>query len=498
MFTASNGWIDFRKMEDRVLYNIVQDTSSHRYVQELARDSTRGKIEAAEAGQWNGGLSAYGYRVQYHEVMVGNRRKRKPEKLVIFEPEAEIVRWLFRSYADTDIGLRGLAAELNRRGVPSPRGAHWIMATIRSMFNNPVYLGEVVWNKRSVGKFFGVVNCQVEPVSPSKKSRPQVPEQWVRRLNRHEAIIDAETFDRVQRKLIENQKRTATRRGAPFTFSGLLVCGHCGQHMIGRTFHAKSRSGDKVYTYRLYICSRYNTLGTMFCQRNGVPEEPLLRCVVNKLVEKLEDRYLNPANVQGLKDAIRQQEEQERQVGDQAQEEKLQTRIETLDAQISRAARRMLIEDDESLLPELRKELKGLKHQHAELSHRMACLRGVEVPSTEDVDKAVERVGAYVGRLREAFDAESSSDLASVLRDIVSRIELWFNHEPYGNKGTRCKFAEGFIFLREDVSLPDSQMTSTPGAARRRDTVSASLGGPLPCRRRVLEFPGRRGVRLPD
>ena len=99
MFSASNGLTDFRKMEDRILYNITQDASSHKYVQELARDCTRGHIEAAQEGRWNGGPIPYGYRMHYHEVAVRNRHKRRPDKLVIFEPEAEIVRWLFRSYA---------------------------------------------------------------------------------------------------------------------------------------------------------------------------------------------------------------------------------------------------------------------------------------------------------------------------------------------------------------------------------------------------------------
>ena len=34
-------------------------------------------------------------------------------------------RWLFDTYAKTDIGYRALANELNRRGVPSPAGGCW-------------------------------------------------------------------------------------------------------------------------------------------------------------------------------------------------------------------------------------------------------------------------------------------------------------------------------------------------------------------------------------
>jgi hypothetical protein len=48
MFTASNGWRDFCKMQDRVIANIEQDTSHLPYVVNLADDSTRGHIRAAD------------------------------------------------------------------------------------------------------------------------------------------------------------------------------------------------------------------------------------------------------------------------------------------------------------------------------------------------------------------------------------------------------------------------------------------------------------------
>jgi DNA invertase Pin-like site-specific DNA recombinase len=55
IFTSSHGWRDFRRMEDRILFNIEQDASNHRYVVDLSRDSVRGRLAAAEKGQWVGG-----------------------------------------------------------------------------------------------------------------------------------------------------------------------------------------------------------------------------------------------------------------------------------------------------------------------------------------------------------------------------------------------------------------------------------------------------------
>jgi hypothetical protein len=35
---------------------------------------------------------------------------------------------------------------------------------------------------------------------------------------------------------------------------------------------------------------------------------------------------------------------------------------------------------------------------------------------------------------------------------VVTRIEVWFHHEPYGTR-TRCKFAQALVWVREDVAL---------------------------------------------
>jgi site-specific DNA recombinase len=451
MFTASNGWIDFRKMEDRVIYGIVQDTASHRYVLELARDVTRGCIEAAQAGRWNGGPIPYGYRMQYHEVVVRKRRKWKPEKLIIFEPEAEIVRWLFRSYADNVMSLRGLAAELNRRGVPSPKGAPcWGIVTIKRLLNNPVYLGEVVWNRRGKGRFFGVVDCQIQPVGQPNQLHRHSHEQWIRRQDRHEAIIDQETFDRVQRRLIDNKKRTAPKKGQPFVLSGLLICGHCRRHMVGRTLRRRNRCGTEC-VYRAYLCGGRNAYGKAYCHSNCIQEAPLLRGMVRKLAAKLEADFLDPENVKKLKDEIRRQVAAAQQVP--RGEEDLQARIEALNAQISRAARRMLIEEDEALVPSLRQELQTLNKQHAELSRRLALERGMSVPTAEDVDKVAALAGAYVGRLQEGLAAAGPEKLAAVIREMVSQIELWFDTESVPKRGRGSRFTRGLIYLREDAGL---------------------------------------------
>ena len=62
---TSERWIDFEKMEDRVLLNLEQDVSSNKYSKDLAAATTRGMIRQAQAGKRLGGRLPFGYRWQY-------------------------------------------------------------------------------------------------------------------------------------------------------------------------------------------------------------------------------------------------------------------------------------------------------------------------------------------------------------------------------------------------------------------------------------------------
>jgi DNA invertase Pin-like site-specific DNA recombinase len=312
MFTA-NGWLDFRCEDHRGLFNLSQDMDRHRYVKQLAQDATRGRIAAAQDGRWNGGKPPYGYRVIYCDVVVRGKRKRRPEKLVPGDPaEVEIVKWLFHTYAYTDISLRGLVNELRRRGVRSPTGGElWGGGTLHKLLMNRAYLGEMIWNRRHMGKFFGVVNCEVETsekkkerMGPDKKRQWSVAndeKEWISRQDRHEPLIDVATFERCQLKMTERKTMTAPKRGYQFLLSGLLFCGRCRRRMVGRTLKVFKKRTGKSHVYRKYCCGGYNTYGKNVCGYNIMDEDQLLGAIARKVQET----FLDPANLQALRDKIR-------------------------------------------------------------------------------------------------------------------------------------------------------------------------------------------------
>jgi len=88
------------------------------FLKDLAHKVRRGASGKIRAGQRAGGV-AYGYR-----PVLG-----KPGESTIHEPEAEIVRRIFRAYAEGKT-RREIAGELNADGVPAPRGGVWRASTL--------------------------------------------------------------------------------------------------------------------------------------------------------------------------------------------------------------------------------------------------------------------------------------------------------------------------------------------------------------------------------
>jgi len=112
---------------------------------QLLKDQTAEKIRLAcsslnAAGKATG-MAPYGYRREFGDPV--NRRKVRFE---INEEEAEVVRRLFRDYAQGNTNTRILAGRLNAEGIKKPgsrsKGLGWVPDTIVDILQNVAYVGK--------------------------------------------------------------------------------------------------------------------------------------------------------------------------------------------------------------------------------------------------------------------------------------------------------------------------------------------------------------------
>lgn len=139
---------------------------------------------------------------------------------------------------------RAIVYHLNDHGIPSPTtyrknkglpyscsvsdNPMWGDRVLKNILTNPIYTGDLVQGRRRV-KSYKVHEIEAVPE-----------EEWVRVADTHEAIIDRETFDKVQ-ALLKRDTRTAPRKKELHLFSGFLRCADCGKSIT------RSQSGKNVY-----------------------------------------------------------------------------------------------------------------------------------------------------------------------------------------------------------------------------------------------------------
>ena len=195
-------------------------------------------------GLFIGSFAKYGYK----------KDPADHHKLLVDEKAAEVVRQIYRMYLG-GAGMRSIVRFLNDSGIPNPstykRQSHptykthsigdstlWSDKTVRRILQDEMYIGNMVQGK----------NRKVSYKDKAVIALPQ--EEWIRVRDTHEAIIDKEDFDRVQRMLNGHAKMSPIS-GEISLFSGLLRCADCGHALIKKTNH----NPDKTYVY--YRCSTY-------------------------------------------------------------------------------------------------------------------------------------------------------------------------------------------------------------------------------------------------
>lgn len=123
---------------------------------------------------------------------------------IVVEAEAAVIREAARRVLDGG-SLRGVAADLNARQVPSPAGAPWQGITLRQLIRRPSLAGLRTHRGAVVGKF-----------------DPEL----------HPAIIDEDTHTRLEALLTDPNRAQGTGGRTPVhLLSGLALCGRCGGRM---------------------------------------------------------------------------------------------------------------------------------------------------------------------------------------------------------------------------------------------------------------------------
>ena len=237
---------------------------------------------------------------------------------LLVDPEAaEVVKSIFSMFL-SGMNKRGITYYLNDHGVLCPTAYKkqqglkynapnaqsnpmWSTITIDTILKNRVYVGDMVQGRQRVKSY----KIHIQERVPE--------EEWFIVENTHEAIIDRETFDKVQ-GLLKRDTRTAPKAKQLYLFSGFLKCADCGRAM--------SRIASKgIYVY--YQCGTYKSLSKKACTMHSIKSDRLeagvlfaiqqqvhLAVAYSDLVSRINSAPLKKSKSKRLEDTIAAKEKE--------------------------------------------------------------------------------------------------------------------------------------------------------------------------------------------
>lgn len=343
---------------DSLLYDVSSMFATMEF-QLIGKRNKLNKIQRAKRGEWVSGQSAYGYK-----------RNDDTKKLVIYEPEAKVVRYIFKLHGE-GLGSRRIVDTLNEQGYKPLRSGAFNLPTVKRIIKNPVYKGTVELNDRKKIKENGkYVYKTVDTIITPNAHPPIVPVNEWEQANK-ERVSRADKAKAVREK---PSKKTGTT-----ALKDLVFCGCCGRKMTIR-----KESGLGKYTIK--VCEYYiNDTGER-CGNSGMKMEHLETEVFASLKEY----------------KVRLQEElhQLEQANTSNIETDLKERLEHLTSQLEHnvAQQKKLV--DLALADVFTmEELKGKKQQLIEQAQTLKTTKAKLLEQADSID-----VGSYIERITHTLE----------------------------------------------------------------------------------------------
>lgn len=172
-------------------------------------------VKRMELGEYVDSNAPYGYRLVN-------------KQLEIYEPEAEVVRAIFAMYLN-GMSTQEIAFELTRQGIPTKNGKEkWKSTKVSYLLSNEKYIGDSQYQK-----------TYRDTTVPFKQFKNRGEEDMYYATDTHTAIMDKETFDKVQALL--NKRKSQFSKATTlniYPLTSRIRCTECGSF-----YHRKVKSG---------------------------------------------------------------------------------------------------------------------------------------------------------------------------------------------------------------------------------------------------------------
>ena len=382
-------------------------------------------------GQYIGAFAPYGYI----------KHPKDKHKLIVDPDAAETVKLIFSLFLQ-GTSKRAIALHLNEHGVPSPsaykllkglpvstRGYDepmWGGRMIHAILTNPTYTGDLAQGRSRV-KSYKVHQIETVPR-----------EEWVEVAGTHEAIIDYETFDKVQ-ALLKRDTRTSPEGRKVHLFSGFLKCADCGRAVT----RCVSKNNHVYYAF-----STYKNRSRTACTMHSIKHERLEAAVLFGIQYQVHLAVSHSEAIARINSAPTKKSQSFRL------DELIATKEKEL-AKITRYKQSLYQDwkDGEITQQDYRSMKADYERQVAALSDVLERLTAERAELANGVDNEHPALVAFM-------KYQNIDKLTrEALIDLVDHIKVYEN----GNISVKCKFADEFRKIAEYIEINTSEIPAVAG-----------------------------------
>lgn len=263
---------------------------------QMERENTSQRVHdnyyyRTELGFWGGGYAPYGYKL--------TKFKYKGKYHTVLEPDEEtapLVKQMYEWYLEPNSSISTILDKLNNQlRIPGRKGGLWSSRVIADILSRPLYApNDMAMYNYLIGiganisnapeEFDGMASVDMygkKNTSASKHKRTRKAEEMYCNISNHEAIIDSDTWLKVQYKrqsLLKTPSRAGTGKNSWFT--GLMKCGCCGAGVS----YTNSR-GTQGY----YLCSTKKNRGYYTCEQKPVSKKKTDPIIIQHIINHYSD-----------------------------------------------------------------------------------------------------------------------------------------------------------------------------------------------------------------
>ena len=428
-FIAVNSGVDSANQQDNEFapfLNIINEF----YVKDGSKKVRASMKLKGESGEYLTTIPPYGYMKDPEDK----------KKWVVDAEAASVVRRIFSLCVDGN-GPTQIARILREKQVPTPtvyqsrmgqavrcippdNPYNWNGSTVSAILERMEYCGHTV-NFKTHRQSYKI-----------KKTIENPPEQWKIFRNTHEAIVDEETFERVQE--LRRNKRRPAKTGKTNLFSGVAYCADCGEKM----YYCTTQNFEERQDH--FVCSTSRKKGKDVCGthfiRAVVLEKGVLRFLQILLwyISDCESLFREKLGAKRKEDFKKELSTKRRQLT------QAQRRIEELD----RLFKRIYEDNISGKINDSRfQKLSGdYENEQAELTKKVQTLEQEIVKQQEEADS----IEQFIRRAKKY--PELTELTPAVLHDLVNKVYVCAPDKSSGHRVQDVRISLACIgFLPESI-----------------------------------------------